>query len=362
MINNSLRNVNCDVFREEQSVGIPITTYPVTITYQNISMPSADKNWHTPSVIVYSSDDGKFTPLGEVSNNHYTQHSITRSDAYGMKAKAVDYLYESHHLPEWENWEKWLELNKKGTVCTVTAVRYGQYVLVRMENCGIVVSATTTLSDEYRSKSLYLSITGELCIMTDFVVKRESYEIEEGMIAPVKFNRTDAFELVGDIPNIDCSGWWIAHSDGIVIGSSPVHIKYNTISYQGASEKWHTPLVVVFSSLDQNVNGIAYSELSVTRSDGYGWNAGAEHYSFETEFSDDWTDWDSWLAANKSGVIDCEITAVRTADNTIMLTQTNSGVTVKSVIQIPIINDLPVCLSLSGELCAISNIRVQRDE
>lgn len=356
----NIENIICNEFREQQTVGIPITTYPVTITYKNVSMENAEKNWHTPSAIVYSSEDGLFAPVNTIVSNLYTQHSTTRSDAYGIKEKASDFIYESYHLPEWESWDLWLSQNKEGAICTVTAVRYEQYVLVRMENSGIIVTSTTTLPDSYATKDLYLSITGELCSMSDFSYHREPEAIEDGTITPAKARNSSIPETVGDIPNLDCIGWWTAHSDGIEIGATPVHITYNTISYQQARENWHTPLIVVFSALDQNVGGIAYNEFTVTRSDGFGWNTGADGFSFESEFTNEWGDWNAWLARNKKGVLNCEITAVRIED-TIIITQMNSGVTVKSIIQVPISNSLPVCIALSGELCSISNIRITRD-
>ncbi len=352
-------DLTCIVFRQEQTPGILLTPYPVTVTYHNESMVGADKNWYTPSAVLYSSDDGEITMQGALNENHYIQHSTTRSDAYGIKEIAADYMYESYHLPEWNTWEEWMHLNCEGTTCTITAVRYDQYILVRMENAGIVISSTTTLGEEYRDKDVFLSVTGECCVLSDFTIKREPDAIEEGTITPVKYRKTDLTEIVGDIPNVDCVGWWTAHSDGIEIGEEPIRIKYNTISYQQAVENWHTPLMVFFSSLNQSVGGMIYNEFCVVRTDGYGWNIGADALEFSSEFQESGVDYPTWLSKNKSGVRDCEIEVVR-IDDTVIVTNVNSGLKVKASIRIPLSNALPVCLSLSGELCTISNIRIER--
>lgn len=346
------------VFRQKQTLGIPLSTYPVHVTFKNVTSQGATSNWHTPSAIIYTSDDGKAAPIGFKATNNYTQHSTTRSDAYAIKEVCEDFIYENFHMPEWESWELWLDQNKAGCDCSVTAVRDHQYVLVRLENCGIITTSTTTLPAEYADKEVYLSITGEACTMSDFKIENEIDPIDEGTITPVKIRNTTMSQEEGDIPNLDCIGWWTAHSYGVPIGEDPVKITYNTISYQQARENFHTPLVVVFSALDQNVGGIAYKEFCVTRSDGFGWNLNADSYTFETTFDDDWKDWGEWLATNKKGVSDCEITAHR-EDDTIIIIQKNSGVTVKSVIQIPPTHSLPVCLSLSGELCTICNVRIE---
>lgn len=351
--------IKCIAFKEQQSVGIPLTPYPVNITFDTKTDDDGDKNWHTPLAIIYGSDDGEYVPAGVEVTNNYFEYSLTRSDAFGIKSEVVDYTYENHMDPDWESWEAWLDINRKGTQCRITAVRDERYVLVRIENAGVVIKATTTVPEEMKNRDLFLTITGEKCQMTNFKIIRELDPIESGAITPVTYRKSDMEEKVGDIPNVNCSGWWTAHSDGILIDETPVRILYDTISYINASENWNTPIIVLYSAFDQTVEGIGYKEFAVTRSDAYGWITGADAYNFEGVFSDDWTDWPDWLAKNKAGVRDCEIMAVRREDS-IIITQTNAGVTVKTVTQIPLDNKFPVYLSLTGELCALSNIRIER--
>ncbi len=351
--------IKCNTFKEQQSVGIPLTPYPVDITFDTKSDDDADKNWHTPLAIIYSSDDGEYVPPEKEVTNNYFEYSLTRSDAFGIKSEIVEYTYENHLSPDWESWEAWLDINKKGTECKITAVRDERYVLVRIENAGVVIKATTTVPKEAKNRDLFLTITGEKCQMTNFAIERSEEPIESGAITPVTYRKSAMEEKVGDIPNVNCSGWWTAHSDGILVDETPVRIVYNTISYINAAENWHTPILVVYSAFDQTVGGVAYYEFAVTRSDAYGWSTGADAYSFEGTYSNDWTDWGQWLAKNKAGIKDCEIMAVRRDDN-IIITQTNAGVTVKSVIQIPLNTQFPVYISLTGELCALSNIRIER--
>ena len=266
------KGIKCTSFKEEQSVGIPLTPYPVTITFDTKSDDDADKNWYTPLAIIYASDDGEYAPAGTEPTNNYFEYSLTRSDAFGIKSEPVEYTYQNKLAPEWESWEKWLEINRAGTKCKITAVRDERYVLVSIENAGVTIKATTTMPADMKNRDLFLTITGEKCQMTNFTIERLTEPIESGSIIPVTYKKSAIDETVGDIPNVNCSGWWTAHSDGIMVDETPVRILYNTISYINAAENWNTPIVVVYSAFDQTVNGVAYSEFCLTRSDGYGWN------------------------------------------------------------------------------------------
>lgn len=351
-------SVVCRGFGEEYSESYRLKEYPLFLTYKNETMEQVDKNWFTPSAIVFSSLDGK--PAGqkeEAPANRYTEYSVTRSDAYGIKQEAAEYQYESQHLKEWENWENWLEKNKATVECSIMAVRVGRYVLVRMENTGVVVVSTTTLPEEKKNSDIYLTVTGENCSMWDFKDQLEYEAVEEAAIKPVQLTKYYTETKTGDIPNLDCFGWWTTHSDGIEVTEKPVCITFNTISYQQAKESWHTPLIVVFSAFDKLVNGVLYDEYAVIRSDAYAWNAGAGALETETAVESKWTSWDQWLQDNKNGV-KASVTAVR-QENTILITLENDGVTIETQVQIPMEKNLPVCLSLSGELCYISNIRIK---
>ena len=353
----NIDNLICYKYWENHTPAIEVTEYPITLTYQNQSHPEASSNWHTPSAVLFYSDDQKLGEPGtEDPRNGYKEFSIVRSDAYGTKTAAKAFQYESTHLPEWESWPDWLSENKNKTTCTMTAVRYGRYVLVRLENAGMIVAATTTLPENAPEK-VYVSITGELCTMTDFSLSRETEAIGPGTIEPDEDDKSFILSTVGDIPNVDCSGWWLEHSDGIMLTDVPQKITYHTISYPRAKEVWHAPLVVVFSSLDKLVNGVAYTEYSVTRNDGFGWKTDASAFECSSELDATYGSAEKWLATNKAGV-ECTLTAYR-EENVVFLKQECAGLTVSSRISLPFTTDLPVCVSLSGELCAISNIRIE---
>lgn len=348
--------VTCQGFKEHCSKGFLLTEYPVLLSYHNVSMEDADQNWDTPSIILYTSDDG--SAEGDLEENHYREFCLTRSDAYGIKGLAKEYQYDSYRISQWTSWEEWLEKNKKGVVSHVMAVRCKQYVMIRMEIEGVIITARTTLSKTDAESDIYLAVTGEKCTISDFSSVLDVEPVEEAAIAPVVLKKPKVKQKKGDLPNLDCPGWWLAHTEGIPITEEPLHITYYSISYPEARENWNTPIVILFSALDKLVNGVIYTEYSVTRSDAYGWGENADTFTCEAQYADEWNSWEEWLEDNKKGV-ECTVTAVRDV-NTIIVTQENCGVTVTTYMDIPIGTVLPVCLALSGELCSISNIRIKR--
>ena len=70
-------SVVCRGFGEEYSESYRLKEYPLFLTYKNETMEQVDKNWFTPSAIVFSSLDGK--PAGqkeEAPANRYTEYSV----------------------------------------------------------------------------------------------------------------------------------------------------------------------------------------------------------------------------------------------------------------------------------------------
>ena len=353
----TLENVECNDWWTGFSRAIEVTDFPVTIRHTNTAKPSAEKNWHSPAAALFYSEDGKvWQNANESASNGYREFSVIRSDAYGWKTEAVSYQYEIIHLPSWKNWSDWIEENRKGTPCQVTAVRYGRFAMIRMEDAGIIVHATATLPKDMEEEKLYFVLTGEKCTLSDLKYSYEDEPIGPGTIDPVVEKRTFIPTTIGDIPNIDCSGWWVQHSDGIQVTETPVRVRFHSISYPSAKETWHAPIVVLYSALDETVNGVAYKEFSVIRSDTEGWKTDCDQFAVKDSRTEDFTNWENWLAANKSGV-DCSVTAYRKEDK-IVIELTNNGVVTISNTLIPYGNDLPIFISLSGELCAITNIRI----
>ena len=160
---------------------------------------------------------------------------------------------------------------------------------------------------------------------------------------------------------LDCSGWWTAHTDGVEITADGVEVTFTSTTYADAANNWNAPIYVVYSGDEAKVNGAGYAEYYVCRADMYGWVApDLGDYNTNGDLPAGWSwertaepDWDNWLANCQAGV-----------SGTVKATKGNGNVTVvftvngaTSTTVIPVDSDT-VYVSLSGELCKLSNIKL----
>ena len=101
---------------------------------------------------------------------------------------------------------------------------------------------------------------------------------------------------------------------------------------------WHCPYFSIFSSDNGKVNGPDFREYGLLRLDGENWDS------------------DDWKAINKEG-FDCSITIERSGDK-VTMTTSNKGI---EIVNVTTMKDpsKDVYISLTGDQCAITNIRIK---
>lgn len=177
---------------------------------------------------------------------------------------------------------------------------------------------------------------------------------------------------------VDCSGWWIAHSEGYEVTAEGVTLEFKSTTYADATANWNTPIYVIYSADEAFAGGAAvstapgYAEYFVMRSDLYGWSGAAIDASLtgkntnDAEYANlitkegvpaDDAAWATWLTANKAGV-DCKVTAKLDGSNAVVTIENNG---VKSTAKIPVDTSKKVYVSLGGELCKLTNIKTVED-
>ncbi len=167
--------------------------------------------------------------------------------------------------------------------------------------------------------------------------------------------------------DIDCSGWWVAHSEGVEVTEEGVEVTFTNTTYESAAANWNGPLWVLYSGTEAKVNGADYAEYWVMRGDNYGWgnaayyNGGAD---INTNTADamtaagiTWTPdadatWDNFLTDLKAGV-ECTATAKLVGSNAVV---TFSVAGVDTTIELPVDTSKTTYLSITGELTNITNI------
>lgn len=106
------------------------------------------------------------------------------------------------------------------------------------------------------------------------------------------------------------------------------------------------------------MGGPNYREYSLIRLDGENWAPG-DYSTNKTNinYTDEFTDWEAWKEVNKAG-LDVEASFEKTG-NLITLITKNKGIEIHNVTKI---SETPetVYIALTGDQCAITNIRISK--
>ena len=135
-------------------------------------------------------------------------------------------------------------------------------------------------------------------------------------------------------------------------------VSFHTMSYPTARLVWHCTYFCLFSSSNGQPDGGNYHEYLFLKLNG---EKRETSKSLENQVSviltDSFKGWKTWMEQNKQG-LDCTVNIRREGSRIIMQTE-NAGVILNSVTTLP--DDAKdVYLSLTGDQCAISNIRIKR--
>ena len=179
-------------------------------------------------------------------------------------------------------------------------------------------------------------------------------------------------EVTTKLADIDCTGWWVAHTEGVEITETPTTITYKSTTYADATLNWNCPIWILYGGEEAKVNGAGYNEYWVHRADNYGWAGGwaswqntGEHMDalnalgvyMEGSYEDGC--WDNWVADSQAGV-NGTVTAYLDGNGNAVVSMTYHGVT--NTMTVPVDTSAPVYLSLSGELCSITEITATTTE
>ena len=152
-------------------------------------------------------------------------------------------------------------------------------------------------------------------------------------------------------------GWRTQASEGIPI-TDGMTLSFHSMSLPTARMVWHCPFLSVFSSDDGQINGTNFREYILLRLDGENWESdGHAENKVDIKHKPDFEGWNVWKDENKKG-LDCVVT-IKREQNVITMETENLGVAVHSVTTIfDEVKDVSV--ALTGDQCAITDIRVSR--
>ena len=236
----------------------------------------------------------------------------------------------------------------------VEAVRMDDHTLIRIIGHEKAYEYIIALPDS--SRYTYLGFTGEHCIISDMSMDRAAEGIDKSYIPRIAEKISYINVPEGDIPNIQVDRYRSSTSEPIPVEDG-MTITFHTKSLPTARLVWHCPFCVIYSSDDGTVTGSNYVEYALIRLDGETWESGEAADNELIVTRDGFEGWDHWRELNRNGY-DVAISFKRNDSRIVSLTE-NAGISIKNITTVKDKN-AEIYVALSGDQCAITNIRIVR--
>ena len=349
-------SLRCEEIYHDCSAGIAITTKMSEIRICSQPDDGFANEECLPTLILFDSLDGKVHP-GEEDNKDLLYYEYARIRLDGQvtefntqKAEVRDSDRETDL--EWSRSGE----PERGQRYMIKAVRSRDHVLVRV--LGEERSFDVILALRDTGRYVYISLGGEHCELHNIRVEVEEEDFDAGAIPRIAEEISYIKGPSGDLPNVQIDGYRIDSTPGIPVRDG-MKICFHTMSLPTARLVWHTPYIVLFHSPDRIPEGDGYKEYALIRLDGENWEDG-DFAGNKTivNMSDDFMGWDAWKEENKKG-FDCTVSFQRDG-NKIITTTENLGISLN--VTTTIVDDISdVYVSLTGDQCALTNIRIIND-
>ena len=120
---------------------------------------------------------------------------------------------------------------------------------------------------------------------------------------------------------------------------------------------WHCPFITLFHADEGLVGGRNFREYALMRLDGECWQM-CEGVQKKTQVSklESFENWTDWKKRNKEGY-DCEI-EIRREGSRMVFCMEDCGIFIRNIISVTADTD-EIYMALTGDQCAITNIRIQ---
>lgn len=343
----------CKEYRDEVTTGKRITYYNTRVRFK---CHMDEKGGRGPEIILFDSFDGRYhddeATARELRYYEYCDMWMngTISGKGVRKTETKVYSDKDRKLP--------LSGKDNGSADVfyeINAVKRKDHALITISDGINVTEHIIALPDS--SRFVYLALSGENCTISGISADVSKERIPDDYIPRIaeKISYIDVPQ--GDIPNVQIDSYRTDASKGILI-TDEMKISFHTMSLPTASLIWHCAYIVLFSSLDGTVNGENYVEYGLIRTDGEYWDVDQENNNKIVAYiNDDFNGWDAWKKANKEG-LDYAI-SIKKNKNLITVSTQNAGISIKNTTNFA---DMPpkIYVALTGDQCAISNIRINR--
>ena len=350
--------VRCESIYRDCTEGVAITRKLSSIRLCSQPDDGFPQDVSLPTLIVFDSLDGRVHP-GEENNRDLLYFEYARIRLDGMVTEQNTRKAEVRWLDRESELERaGFGEPERGQRYKITAARFRDHALIRVSDETRVFEVILALPDA--SRFSYIALGGEHCCIHNILVESDGMEIGPDDIPRIAEEISHIKDCPeGDPPNIQVDGWRTDATAGVPIRGG-MTLSFHTMSLPTARLVWHCPFISVFSSGDGTVNGADFREYMLLRLDGENWESD-DHVEnkVQVEQLESFKGWNVWKDENRKG-LDCVVTIERDG-NVITMETENLGIAIHSVTTI--LDDVKdVYLALTGDQCAITNIRVLRGE
>ena len=355
-LNDSFINrIHCERLYHDCSTGIPVNDKMVRIRLFSRPDDGFREEESLPVLVLFDALDARIhEDTFKKKDLLYFEYARIRADGQTVCEEARK--IESSVLPRNSGAE---EEEEKGryTGYEIAAVRIKDHMLVRFSDRNRTVQTIIALPDS--SRFVYISLSGEHCMISNISVNRDESSVGEGYIPRIVEEISYIKDCPqGDIPNMQIDGWRSCSSQGLPLKEN-LTLSFHTRSLPTARLVWHCPFVSVFTSKDGRVDGEEYQEFMLLRLDGENWESDTHaENTFQIDHTRAFPGWNDWKKRNKEGM-DCVVT-IRRDGNRIKMETENLGISISS--QTVIKDDVnDVYVALTGDQCCLTDIHIRTD-
>lgn len=348
--------LECKKYRDTISEGIVVTPFITRIHLKSTPLADAKSNPKVclPSLILFDSLDGRIHLDEKMKNElNYCEYGQFRFDGAYVNSELRKIQVEK---TEGASDKVAAPSAAPGPVeYDIELVKFRDHMLLKIQSAFKTITYTIAFPDS--SRYAYISLTGEYCFISGVEITKEEKMIEPSYIPRIAEEISYIDVPAGDIPNVQVDGYRTDSSEGIPFDDE-MEISFHSKSLPTARLVWHCPFVVLYTSDDKTVNGPGYREFALIRFDGENWETDDRlENKMIVSKNASFTGWDVWKVMNRIG-FDCTVTFKRKGNVLTVFTE-NGGISIKNITTLDQ-SVKNVYVTLTGDQCAITNIRIKK--
>ena len=342
---DSISDFTVEEYRSYVSEGIHITQYMTEITMLIAPLRESGGTVPEPSIVLFDSLDGRVHDNErQIKDLLYLEYGVIWFDGRTANGAARKMQTNISNTVSGEI--------EKDNAYKIEAVRIKDHALIRIVGKKKTVEVITALPDS--SRYLHIGLTGKNCRYSDIKAVKSETQTSADLIPRIAEEKSYINVPAGDIPNVQVDGVRTSSTDGIPIKDG-LKISFHTKSLPTARLVWHCAYIDIFGSDDGKVSGESFRDIALVRLDG-------EYWGFDPGRTADvqiiknsgFKGWDNWKKHNMEGFD--TVVSFKTENNTVTVSTENGGISVNVTITADA--DEPIYAALTGDQCAITNIRI----